>query len=212
MSLLFDQISHATRDTEEAPAVAPSDLPIFLRVNNGDNRSFRCTLIAVAKGQFHLSSKYYFNEGLNVIVSFGLVDVPGVVLSSIRQEKSTLLYVAINRAESRADPRFPINRPGRLIVLTQNNAILLPCVLADISRTGMGVRVLCAVEAGQTAYLETDAALVISEIRHCLPTARTGEFRAGLRIIDIMAGTRPKLSRFRSLAVFCKTLWREPES
>jgi len=198
---LFHLVRLGLRKADGAP-VASRDAQIFLRVNNGEKRSFPCTLHAIAKGQFHLRSKYYFNEGLNVIVSFGYVEISGVVLSSFRQETSTLLCVAPTNAELRAEPRFPINQAGRLIAPKDGGTVLLPCVLADISRTGMGVRVGCAVDAGQTAYLETEATLVIGEVRHCVESGRAGEFRAGLRITDIVAGARPRVSRLHNLTAF----------
>lgn len=195
--LFHRRVMHGPRQTGRAP-VTSRDAQIFLRVNNGEKRFFPCTLHAIAKGQFHLGSKYYFNEGLNVVVSFGYVEISGVVVSSLRQETSTLRCVAPTNTELRAEPRFPINQAGRLIAPKDGGTVLLPCVLSDISRMGMGLRIGCAVDAGQPAYLETEAPLVIGEVRHCVESRRPGEFRAGLRITDILAGERPRVSRLHN--------------
>jgi hypothetical protein len=202
---LSEQASQSLQAKDEKQEASLKDPQIFLRVNNGDERSFPCRLHAITKGQFHLTSKYYFNEGLYVILSFGYVEIPGVVLYSARQENSTSLCVGAMSMESRAEPRFPINQPARLIALHDKTAAPMPCLLADISRSGMGVRLSQPIEEGETAYVETDAALVIAEVRHCVQS-RSGVFRAGLRIVDIVAGRRPKTSRLRALTEFVSRL------
>ena len=80
--------------------------------------------------------------------------------------------------EYRAEPRFPVRSPIRVIV-PGDPARILSCDLIDVSATGMRFITAERVTPDEIVAVEVDSRLVLVEIRYCQP--RGDKFVAGVK-------------------------------
>jgi hypothetical protein len=92
--------------------------------------------------------------------------------------------------EQRAEPRFPVRSPIRVIVPGDPTRIL-DCDLIDVSATGMRFLSGEPVPADEIVAIEVDSRLVLAEIRYC--QTRGDKFVAGVhRLQEIAKGAELK--------------------
>ena len=92
--------------------------------------------------------------------------------------------------EYRAEPRFPVRSPIRVIV-PGDPARILSCDLIDVSATGMRFITAERVTPDEIVAVEVDSRLVLVEIRYCQP--RGDKFVAGVkRLQEIPKGAELK--------------------
>lgn len=147
-----------------------------------------CVMIGIASGDVLLECERWVEPSTTVILTFDRIKLSGRVRYCNRKVNGYRISVAVGpeSPQERAAPRFPMDEPGRLIVLADGGSVSVPCRLTDFSRAGLGLKSTAAVAADSMICVETSSVMVAGNIRRCVPNSM-GSFDVGIAVTDILS-------------------------
>jgi hypothetical protein len=151
-----------------------------------------CTLMGMAQGRIHLDADRPIGPETRVMLKFARVTFEAIVeYSTLKSGKYRVCASVTAEAEKRRrEPRLPIHQHATITALAENaqNTMSIPCILTDLSRSGMRAQISEPLISGTMVCVETDTTLVAGEVRHC--QRRPGYHEIGVEITDIITDAK----------------------
>jgi hypothetical protein len=178
---------HMDPGAASASGVADPTIRIGLAGSGGDH--FPGTLLGIGNGEAHILSAIWFGESSQVILILDDLVIAGEVQFSSRKQDGyrTAIRLGSELERDRREPRFPVDRLGRITMMSKTGTVRAECRLTDMSRSGLGLIACQPAEEGCMVYVVGDFGLVTGEVRHCT-SATDGQFRLGLETTGIYGG------------------------
>jgi len=88
--------------------------------------------------------------------------------------------------ERRLEPRFAADQPATVTLLPSQGQPALPARIADISTTGVALRLGAALAYSATVRVDAGDSMLLGEVMYCRP--ESGSFLVGLRIAHTVYG------------------------
>ena len=172
--------------------VAPSDVGTDLTVElvrNGMPVRRNCKLLGIAGGDAHLFSETWLEPGIEVKIHFTMVSLSGVVVYSKGKQAGYRVSVHLDTGTDRVrrEPRFPIQFHGIATVFDDEKAVVVPALLTDISRSGLGMQLEVAAPVDAMICIETESFVVSGEVRFCEEQSE-GKYQVGIEVSDVFEG------------------------
>jgi len=92
--------------------------------------------------------------------------------------------------ERRSEPRFGAQGPCDVAVITPGSAFSVRGEMSDLSRSGAGVLLPCALAPGREVTIRTGRLILFGTVLHSRPEGN-GQFRTGLRLRDVFELENP---------------------
>lgn len=171
---------------------ARSTMRIFLEPAGGAKSPIYCSLIGIERGQIHLNTQKWLEPGTRAVLKIDGISVTGEIdyCNRKKEEYRTCFTVGHRRSA----PRFPINEPGTLTVLGEEQTHSSACSLTDLSVSGLGLTTSMEVTAGSMICVQTGSMLAVGEVRHCRQDS-AGMFRVGVEVTDVLSNEAARRAR-----------------
>ena len=92
--------------------------------------------------------------------------------------------------ERRSEPRFSAQGPCDVAVITPGSAFSVRGEVVDLSRSGAGVLLPCALAPGRELTIRTGRLVLFGTVLHSRPEGN-GQFRTGIRLRDVFELENP---------------------
>ena len=113
----------------------------------------------------------------------------GVVIRCERQQDVHFAAIKMNAEDLRTEPRFQVDDPVRILVLSVPDFAPLDGTVSNISKSGIALRSDSAIPSGCAVKLEFSATVVLGEVRHC---KRSDDgYSAGVQIESVFFRDEP---------------------
>jgi hypothetical protein len=155
----------------------------------GTEREVPCTLLEIGNGLVHVRVGTQTWQGFQVVLKFDHLSIPGEVLYCKPKDQEYLICIQLAAPETgshRREPRYPLNLAGKLIVLSDSGTLVVPGTVADLSRSGLGLRVPVVLETESIICVETEKMLIVGKVRYCKKMGE-GEFSVGIETTDVFS-------------------------
>lgn len=184
----MEQGQSACTQMDDWAALSAGGACVTLR-SEGSDKNIACVLRDIGHGRVHLYAGEMIMPETRVVVAFEQFTMNGEVkyCTSRGNLYTVSVDVTTTPASQRREPRFPVDIPGKVILMSDSGTMAFRGVITDFSRSGLGLTVPVAVEVGSIACIETATMLVVGEVRHCR-TEGEGRFVAGLAMSDVLMG------------------------
>ena len=156
-----------------------------------------CELSGIDTGVVCVRSERQIPESSAVVISFGRIQLSGVVAETRPTDEAWLISIALSSCRRRLDERIPHGSESVLGIVENGQTTLHPCTVIDTSTFGLGLRLSFPVDTGARICVETDSMMVFGEVRHCRPALDTfgsqgtaTEYIAGVLIVDVVPDVR----------------------
>ena len=142
-------------DLGAAGAFGVADPTIRIGLAESGGQDFPGTLLGIGNGEAHILSAVWFGESSQVILILDGLAIAGEVQFSSRKEDGyrTAIKLGSELERIRREPRFPVDRPGRITMLRKTGTVRSECRLTDMSRSGLGLIACQPAEEGCMAYV-----------------------------------------------------------
>lgn len=160
-----------------------------------------CTLLGLAQGKLHVRSGQWIAPETEIRAQFEHLAFRGRVLYCVPKEHGYRVSIDLFVGDDqRREPRLPLHQYGTVTTLATERPSSAAGELLDLAIAGMRVALPHHVDPGVMIYIETTAALIAGEVRHCRQT-EPGRFEAGIQVTDVLPGIqlRQKTRHFTSV-------------
>lgn len=159
------------------------------------NALIACNLIGIDRSRIHLSAKQWVKPGTWGILKFDRMSVMGEVGYCDRKDDEYRTCFIVGN--SRRAPRIPVDEPGSITVLGEEDPSPVECRLADMSRFGLRLCAPTAVSLGSKVCVQTDSMLITGEVKNQSANG-DGTYQVGVEITDMLSDDAA-LRRHRTL-------------
>lgn len=147
-----------------------------------------CTLLGLAQGKLHVGSSQWIAPETEIRAQFERLAFRGQVLYCVPKEHGYRISIDLFAGdEQRREPRLPLHQHGTVTTLATERPSSAAGELLDLAIAGMRIALPHHVEVGVMIYIETTAALIAGEVRHCREV-EPGRFEAGIQVTDVLPG------------------------
>ncbi len=157
---------------------------VFLAPAHDLKAAMPCVLLGINQGAVHLSTRSWIAPGTRALMRFEHLVVQGNVDYCVEKHGEYLTCVISD--DGRNSPRFPVDEPGSLTVLSGELNEKFECRLTDLSRSGLGVDTLAQVEVGWMICVLTASMLAVGEVRHQRQNG-DGSRHVGISVTDVIS-------------------------
>lgn len=94
-------------------------------------------------------------------------------------------FSEIAAGEQRSEVRTPTDAAAEIRMISPFHGSTIPAKIADVSRSGLKVRIGQHLQKGTVIQIRLDRYYVMGEVRYCIPADSPETFLAGVKIEDV---------------------------
>jgi hypothetical protein len=180
----------ATIDTPAAPEPRGAHKPegIAVRIFGARIPDSTGELIDIREGVLRIRCERRLPDGALARISLDQIQISGTILGCIPMDGGWGVSVALSFSRRR-EARIPCTGKVTAGVLSAHGTRSYEASLVDVSPSGLSLHVPVSVRIAARLYVETEAEMLIGEVRHCRPAAGGG-FVVGLMLIEVVKAAR----------------------
>jgi hypothetical protein len=153
-------------------------------------------LIDIREGVLRIRCERRLPDGALARISLDQIQISGTVLGCIPMGGDWGVSVALSFSRRR-EARIPCSGKVTAGVMSVHGTRSYGASLADVSASGLSLRLPVQVKIAARIYVETETEMLIGEVRHCRP-AGGGDFIVGVMLIEVVRDARSE-GQFASL-------------
>jgi len=165
----------------ESSLLSGREVLVSLTENNALRLS--CVFLGTEHGKMHLRTEQWIEPLSRVNAEIAQITIPGQVVDCVQEGTGYRVCISMNSSDAgkRREPRFPVRKPGKVVILGEKSAESSEGVMLDASVSGIRIEMAHRVDIGTMIFFVTDSTVLAGEVRYC-HQRRSRHFEAGIEI------------------------------